>query len=97
MRGSFTRRNQIGPSDRAVLRPQQKRRHLTNTDPADAAQRLYQRVDNAAMAIWRQQLQRLQSECRSHDDDGNKQHSAGVSQAERKSYQRKCRQSRHLR
>jgi len=49
------------------------------------------------MAIRRQHLQRLQSDRGSHDDDDNKRHTARVSDSERQSYQRKCREMLELR
>ena len=45
------------------------------------------------MAIRRQHLQRFQSDCGSHDGEDNKQDAAGVSESERKTYQRKCRET----
>ena len=70
--------------------PQQKRHQLTSADPADAARGFHDSVKNAAMAIWRQQLQRLQSESTSHDDSDDKKYAVWVSQTERKSHQSKC-------
>jgi hypothetical protein len=77
--------------------PQEKRRQLTDTDPANAAQRLYERVRDAGMTVRRQQLQRLQSKRGSDNEDDNKQHTAGESQTERKSHQRECRETFKLR
>ena len=39
------------------------------------------------MAIWRQQLQRLQSESTSYNDSDDKKYAVWVSQTERKSHQ----------
>ena len=44
------------------------------------------------MAIRCQQLQRLQSDRGSHDNEDDKHQAAGVGESERQSHQRKCRE-----
>ena len=95
--GSVADRNSNWTVWSGRFEPQEKRRQLTNTDPAHAAQRLYERIRDAGMTVRRQQLQRLQSDRGSDNEDDNEQHTAGVSQAERKSHQRKCRETFKLR
>ena len=85
-------KNQIGLSDAVDLGPQQKRRNLTKANSADAARRFNQRIEEAAMTVGRQQLQRLQPERAPQDDRDNQKQAVGISQAERKSDKRKCRE-----
>src|ERR1700674_2695408 len=82
--------NQVGLTGAAQACPQQKRHQLTNADSADAARSFKEGVDHAAVAIRRQQLQRLQSESTSHNDSDDKKDAVWVSQSERKSRQREC-------
>lgn len=81
----------------AVLGPQEKLPQLTGADPAEAARRLHQRIEDAAMTVWCQQLQRLQRDRAPHDDGDNEKPAAGVGEAERQSQQRKCGETLKLR
>src|SRR4029077_9291357 len=94
----FFRGSKIRSNDLACpIEPEDKPHQLTNTDSTDAAQRLYEGVRNAGMAIWRQHLQRLQPDCGPHDDHHHKQDAARVAQSEGDSDQEKCREMFKLR
>lgn len=69
----FFRGSKIRSNDLACpIEPKDKPHQLTNADSTDAAQRLYEGVRNAGMAIWRQHLQRLQPDRGPHDDHHHK-------------------------
>lgn len=67
---------------------EQEVRQLPGANSTDAAQRLYQRVRGAGMAVRRQELKRFQAERRSHHDGDNQQYAVGIGQRERKANQR---------
>jgi hypothetical protein len=65
------------------LRPQYKLAQLTDANPANAARCFDERIEQAGVTVWRQQLQCFQPECADQDDGGNQKQAPGTGQSER--------------
>src|ERR1700759_2292703 len=95
--GKIYDENQAGLTGAAKLIPRHKRNQLPGADPADAARCFHQGVDDAAVAIRRQQLQRFQPESTSDNNSDHEKQAVWVRQTERQSHHRECREMFKLR